>query len=704
MIITTVNQNLFLNIWQPSAPKPRKYQLNIFAHAKKENLLVVIPTGLGKTYIATLLGVHFLKKFEGSKNIIFLAPTRPLISQHIQSHKNHVNLGELGFMELTGKIKPEKRKEIFENPETQFLFMTPQTLRNDLQKELYNLHNTALIIFDEAHRATGEYAYVPIAEFYHKQNPEGRILALTASPGKKEHREMILNNLHIPLKNIERREKQDSDVKDYTHKIDEIIIGVDLTQEMKEIRDGLLEIKEKTIAQYIEFNLNYDPEAPTDPQKYHRGYCAKQVRRLTSALTKNQGGNTRTLRILISMNARLFKIHHLIATLEVQGLDITFKAAEKMKKKIDKGVASKADVFLFRDFTFQKIWNYMCEIHTNTPEKMTHPKMTRLISVISSQLEDAPESRILIFADLRDTVTRITRELNKIPNCRAKKFVGQATKNAADKGLSQKAQIQLLREFSAGTYNILVATCVAQEGLDISECNVVIFYDNSASEIKSIQRSGRTGRSKDGKIIRLYTKNTQEAMNLYITQRRKKGAKPHFHLPNVKPSKSLLDYSNHNKISPPNDSIIPKLEGEKPEISVQINPQIYDAYNLGAAVPVEFAVNKKQGNFDLSFPVPITQVGIAVMNSTMVSLVKFDTLFLRNLDRKKDTVKTFIILLDARDISENDRILLTKRIESIKKITGIGIILFSSIEKFHLMIRTILAKYNKSIQNELIGG
>nr|WP_147664612.1 DEAD/DEAH box helicase [Candidatus Prometheoarchaeum syntrophicum]QEE17728.1 ATP-dependent RNA helicase SrmB [Candidatus Prometheoarchaeum syntrophicum] len=702
MTITARNENLTSHLWQPDAPKPRKYQLNIYARAKKENLLVVIPTGLGKTYIATLLGVYFLKKFKGTKNIIFLAPTRPLISQHIQSHKNHVNLGELGCMELTGKIPPEKRKEIFENPETQFLFMTPQTLRNDLHNELYNLFNTALIIFDEAHRATGEYAYVPIAHFYHEQNPEGRILALTASPGKKEHREMILNNLHIPLKNIERREKQDSDVKEYTHQIEEIVIGVDLTHEMKEIRDGLLEIKEKTIAQYIEFNLNYDPEAPTDPQKYHRGYCAKQVRRLTSALTKNQGGNTRTLRILISMNARLFKIHHLINTLEVQGLDITFKAVEKMKKKIDKGVASKADVFLFRDFTFQKIWKFMLEIHTNTPEKMTHPKMVRLISVISSQLENEPESRILIFADLRDTVTRITRELNKIPNCRAKKFVGQATKNAADKGLSQKAQIQLLREFSAGTYNTLVATCVAQEGLDISECNVVIFYDNSASEIKSIQRSGRTGRSKEGKLIRLYTKNTQEAKNLYLTQRRKKGVKPHLHLPALKPSKSLLDYSTHNKISPPHNSIIPKLEGEKPEISVQITPQIYDAYNLGAAIPVDFAVTKIHGNFDLSFPVPFPQVGIAVMDSTMVSLVKFDTLFLRNLDRKKDTVKTFIILLDARDIAENDRIHLKKRLESIKKITGIGIILFSSIDKFHLMIRSILAKYHKSIQNNAL--
>jgi Fanconi anemia group M protein len=697
MTITSINQNLNLNLWQPDAPKPRKYQLNIYARAKNENLLVVIPTGLGKTYIATLLGVHFIKKFNGTKNIIFLAPTRPLISQHIESHRKNINLGIFGFRELTGKIKSESRKKIFENAKTQFLFMTPQTLKNDLENELYSLNNTALIVFDEAHRASGKYAYVPIAEYFKNQNPDGRILALTASPGNKARKEMIQKNLHIPKENIERREQNDSDVKEYTHKIKEIIIGVDLNQEMKEIRDVLLEIKEKTIAQYIEFNLNYDPDAPTDPAKYHRGYCAKQVRLLTSALTNNEGGNTRTLRILISMNARLFKIHHLINTLEVQGLDITFKSAEKMKKKIDKGVASKADIYLFRGFKFQKIWNHMVEIQSNTPEIMTHPKMTRLISVISSQFEDEPDSRILIFADLRDTVKRITLELNKIPNCRAKKFVGQATKNKVDKGLSQKQQIQLLREFSAGTYNILVATCVAQEGLDISECNVVVFYDNSASEIKSIQRSGRTGRSKDGKIIRLYTKETQEQRNLFITQRRKKGKRPTIKFPKLQPSKSLLDYSKNNNISNQKDPIIPKLDGEKPEISVQINPQIYDAYKLGSAIPVDFVVNKKHGNFDLSFPVPIFQVGIDVLDSTLVSISSFDTLFLRNLDRKKDTVKTFIILLDARDISESDMKNLKKRTDSIKKITGIGIVVFSSIEKLHLMIRTILEKHNKNI-------
>ncbi len=705
MTISTINQNLTNDIWQPNTLKPRKYQLNIFARAKKENLLVVIPTGLGKTYIATLLGVHFLKKFNGFKNIIFLAPTRPLISQHIESHKKHVNLGELGFMELTGKIKPQKRKEIFESPETQFLFMTPQTLRNDLQKELYNLNNTALIIFDEAHRATGEYAYVPIAQFYHVQNPNGRILALTASPGNKEHKEIIQNNLHIPLKNIERRNKQDLDVKEYTHKIEEIVIGVDLTDDMKEIRDTLLEIKEKTIAQYIEFNLNYDPDAPTDPAKYHRGYCAKQVKLLTRVLTKNQGGNTRTLRILISMNARLFKIHHLINTLEVQGLDITYKSIEKMKKKIDKGIASKADIFLYRDFKFQNIWYQMLRIKNETPEKLTHPKMTRLISVISSQFEDEPDSRILIFADLRDTVARITRELKKIKDCRPKKFVGQATKNAADKGLSQKEQIRLLREFSAGIYNILVATCVAQEGLDISECNVVVFYDNSASEIKSIQRSGRTGRSKDGKIIRLYTKDTQEARNLLFTQRRKrkKGQKMIFKSPISKSSspKSILDYSKKRVLPSTKEQniITPKLDGEKPEISVQISPQIYDAYNLGSAIPVDFAVNKnkKSCNFDMSFPVPFFQVGIDILDSTIVSISASDMMFLRNLDKKKRSVKTYIILMDARNISQDNKIILKQKADSIKKITGIGMVMFSSMDKLHLMIRTILEKHNKDI-------
>ncbi len=86
-----------------------------------------------------------------------------------------------------------------------------------------------------------------------------------------------------------------------------------------------------------------------------------------------------------------------------------------------------------------------------------------------------------------------------------RKFVGQAKKFSTNTGMTQKAQIAMLQEFRNGSVNVLVATNVAEEGLDIAECNLVIFYDNVASDIRYIQRSGRTGRSRKGMIVILYT-------------------------------------------------------------------------------------------------------------------------------------------------------------------------------------------------------
>ena len=113
--------------------------------------------------------------------------------------------------------------------------------------------------------------------------------------------------------------------------------------------------------------------------------------------------------------------------------------------------------------------------------------------------------RIIVFTQFRDTALIIEQNLNKIDGVCAKVFVGQAKKNGS--GLSQKEQKKIIEEFSAGEVNVLVATSIAEEGLDIPEVNSVIFYEPVASAIRSIQRRGRTARLSKGKLIMLITKD-----------------------------------------------------------------------------------------------------------------------------------------------------------------------------------------------------
>ena len=115
------------------------------------------------------------------------------------------------------------------------------------------------------------------------------------------------------------------------------------------------------------------------------------------------------------------------------------------------------------------------------------------LGLVREQLETHPDSRIIIFATYRDTVQLLVDHLTK-NGIACERFVGQATKDA-EKGLSQKKQIAALSRFREGEFKVLIATSVGEEGLDVPSTDLVIFYEAVPSEIRSIQRKGRTGRS-----------------------------------------------------------------------------------------------------------------------------------------------------------------------------------------------------------------
>ena len=114
---------------KPQTIHERAFQTDIAENAKKENTLVVIPTGLGKTVIAVLVTADAMKKGK----ILMLAPTRPLVLQH------HTSFDQMLFVDtstvLTGKTAPEKRITLWK--ENNFIFSTPQVIRNDLLAERY---------------------------------------------------------------------------------------------------------------------------------------------------------------------------------------------------------------------------------------------------------------------------------------------------------------------------------------------------------------------------------------------------------------------------------------------------------------------------------------------------------------------------------------------------------------------------------------
>lgn len=490
----------------------RKYQTEIAQACSDRNSLVVLPTGLGKTIIAVHVAVKTLERFPADSKIIILAPTRPLINQHYHTFLKFLGIPEDKFAILTGKTLPDDRIEIFQN--NQILFYTPQTLRNDLVNRKYTLDTTALVIFDEAHHGTGDYPYTMIADEFIDQNPDGIILGLTASPGaSKKKIATLCHNLHIPIENIHIRTRKDSDVKTYLKPMDIYKIGVDLTSLMDDVYKVLTMVLEERLHYLSQLGFL---EAKGD--ELHKKVIRKDLLRLNSELVgmiKSDGDKTGVYSAL-SINAQGLILFHMLELVEQQGLDVLLDYFNRLHRDAKKKSSSKANKILATDGRLNRIHLELKKNVEFSPENLVHPKYQVLVKIILEELKINPSSRILVFIKLRNSVKNIVNKLKNLGPIKPVRFVGQTTKSQDDKGLSQKRQIEILDLFKEGQYNVLVSTNVGEEGLDISECDLVVFYDVVASEIRLIQRKGRTARHRKGRVVILFSKKTRDEIYLRI--------------------------------------------------------------------------------------------------------------------------------------------------------------------------------------------
>ena len=477
----------------------RAYQENIFINCLNTNCLVVIPTGLGKTIIALMLAIHRLSETPNSK-IVFLAPTKPLVNQHYKSFLDLTVIPEENLKAITGTTSPEKRREIWKD--LKIAFMTPQVLQNDIISNLYSLEHVSLIIFDECHRSVGDYAYCFIAKKYVETAKNHQILGLTASPGSTEGKiNEIKNNLFVDR--VEIRTDQDSDVKPYIYKVDNEWIKVKLPSEFMDIKKIIIE-KLRTTYKWLKQQelLN-----SSDVTKVHRKDLLVLDKLINGKISASRNEEEKIL--LFSAKkfvANAIRLSHMDELIETQGVSALDDYMKKNVKKIKQNTANKSLKELFRDSGIKRVLEL---IETNKENGIVHPKLEKLSEILHNQILQNRASRILVFCHFRDSVNNIIRYIKKDEVIKAHKFVGQVTKSL-DKGLTQKEQIQLLEDFKEGIYNTLIATSVGEEGLDIAECDLVIFYDIVPSAVRSIQRRGRTGRKKEGKVLILMAEGTRD--------------------------------------------------------------------------------------------------------------------------------------------------------------------------------------------------
>ena len=518
---------------------PRKYQQEIYETCKNKNCLVVLPTGIGKTLIALMLSINRLKQFPESK-ILFLAPTRPLAEQHLNYFKKH--LPELfATMELfTGKVSAKKRKKLWQNSD--IVFSTPQCISNDLKNNLYDLSEVSLLIEDECHRCLKNYAYTYVAEKYKEQSKNQRVLGLTASPGVEKSRiEEIAKNLCIEA--IEVRTRESEDVKPYLQKLKFETVKLDFPQELEEIRMLLKKIYDRKIEELKNRKLLFGRATKVTLLELQR----KMMRMI---LTGNRHFN---ILAGASVCAQAIKLQHALELLETQTLVSFQKYLQEIFEQAKIG-KSKAVQKLIKQPEFNQAYIKTIEL---LAKKIENPKLIKLKEIIEKEFKEAEKKnitkRIIVFAQFRDTVTTICKTLNSIKGINARVFVGQAKKasrtgkESESTGLSQKEQQEIIKDFSAGKINILCATSIGEEGLDIPEVSAVIFYEPIPSAIRQIQRRGRTARLKPGKLIILMNKGTRDESYYWAAFHKEK--RMHSALSDIKEKLDRKNNADNNNIN-----------------------------------------------------------------------------------------------------------------------------------------------------------
>jgi ERCC4-related helicase len=468
------------------------FQLELSHVAIDHDTLIVLPTGLGKTVIAGLVAAESLRR--GAGKVLFLAPTRPLVQQHADTFGRWFR--RLTRARFTGTVHHPVREGAWEGAEA--VFATPEIVVNDLVAGRYDLKSVRLLVFDESHRAVGKYAYVAIAERYWTERPrEGHVLALTASPGGKDERvEEVVR--HLRLDRVEARTRDDPGVKEFVQPVDISFRSVRLPRPVQTIQ-GLLRRAGWEEARKLQ-RMGYLRKKPIG------SLSVKDLIALRAEIFARPGPMTRKFGPLYHQLI-LLHLHHAQDRLETQGVQPFLQYLDRVasKPKVSRG-----------DGAFLKLEPVAAaraagRKYLERTREASHPKLDLLSKIVRETIEGARQKavRILVFAQYRDTVQGIHDRLEQ-EGWTVGRFVGQATRDADDPGMNQKEQAQVLEGFRAGLFPVLVATSVAEEGLDIPDVDLVVFFEAIPSEIRTIQRRGRTGRNAVGRVVVLLTEGTRD--------------------------------------------------------------------------------------------------------------------------------------------------------------------------------------------------
>ncbi|MHB9287438.1 DEAD/DEAH box helicase [Halobacteriales archaeon Cl-PHB] len=471
----------------PGLLEARTYQTDLADAALSGHSLVCLPTGLGKTAVSLLVTAERLHAVGGTA--LLLAPTKPLVTQHADFYREALQIPDDDIVVFTGEVSPDDRAALWDD--ARVVIATPQVVENDLVGNRISLAAVTHCTFDECHRATGDYAYNYIAERYHEDADEPLVTGMSASPGGDEEaiREVCEN---LGISNVEVMTEDDADVAAHTHDTDVDWERVELPETVAEIRDALQDV----IRDRMEALKDLGVTNSTDPSVSER-----EIQRIQREVRKLMNNDQSEGYQGMSMLAEVRKLRTAVTYAETQSVEALRRYLDRQKEAARSSGASKADQRMVSEPKVRRA------VRLARDYDDIHPKFRRARMLIAETLGIQDGERVIVFTESRDTAETLTEFL--ADHFEARKFVGQSDTEGSE-GMTQTEQQDVLDRFRSGEFEVLVSTSVAEEGLDVPEVDLVLFYEPVPTAIRSIQRKGRTGRQTEGRVVVLMAEDTRD--------------------------------------------------------------------------------------------------------------------------------------------------------------------------------------------------
>ncbi|KAM4540671.1 Fanconi anemia group M protein [Fundulus diaphanus] len=493
----------------------REYQLKISEAALFQNTLVCLPTGLGKTFIAAVVMYNFYRWYPAGK-IVFMAPTKPLVAQQIEACYKVMGIPQEHMAELTGSTAAKQRQEVWRSKRV--FFLTPQVMVNDLSRDTCPARQIKCVVIDEAHKASGNHAYCQVIRQLISQTLRFRVLALSATPGgDTKSVQAVISNLLIS--HIELRSEESPDIQAHSHQRSVEKVVVPLGEKLSAYQARYIQVLEKFMSRLVQNRVMAHKDLRT-LSKYQLILARDQFRKNPAPHIK--GSHQGVLEGDFALCISLYHGYELLMQMGLRSLFFYIQGIMDGSREM-----SRAKNELQRTPTFMDLYREMETLFLKPPDGpdepfvYSHPKLEKLEEVVlqhfnvwaesSADTNDGVSTRVMIFSSFRESVQEIAGMLNRhAPLIRVMTFMGQASAGKGVKGFTQKEQLEVVHRFRQGGFNTLVSTCVGEEGLDIGEVDLIVCFDAQKNPTRLVQRMGRTGRKRQGRIVMILAEGREE--------------------------------------------------------------------------------------------------------------------------------------------------------------------------------------------------